>query len=145
MRRQFIHWYTNSGSVVVTHIRAYVHVVVSWFEEACLYQNIYSIGPCVHVYNPVYMYMYMHKIVQDYNLCKFYNNPSKCFLAYVYMYVWTCRGIGDGFYSSAFQSQLEGNALYKASMPARKYSIKHVFTCGNWVPHKEPCTYGTVM
>lgn len=26
-------------------------------------------------------------------------------------------GNGDGFYSSAFQSQLEGNSLYNASMP----------------------------
>lgn len=28
-----------------------------------------------------------------------------------------CSGNGDGFYSSAFQSQLEGNSLYNASMP----------------------------
>jgi dolichyl-phosphate-mannose-protein mannosyltransferase len=30
-------------------------------------------------------------------------------------------GNGDGFYSSAFQSQLEGNSLYNASMPRGEY------------------------
>ena len=31
-------------------------------------------------------------------------------------------GNGDGFFSSAFQSQLHGNALYNASMPAGRCS-----------------------
>lgn len=36
---------------------------------------------------------------------------------YIHLKVLYKSGPGDGFYSSAFQSQLEGNSLYNASMP----------------------------
>lgn len=40
-----------------------------------------------------------------------------------------CSGNGDGFYSSAFQSQLEGNSLYNASMPLGKFEIHSTCVC----------------
>jgi len=40
-----------------------------------------------------------------------------CFF-HVHLELLHVTGTGDGFYSSAFQSQLEGNSLYKAEMPA---------------------------
>ena len=36
---------------------------------------------------------------------------------YIHLAVLSKSGNGDGFFSSAFQSQLEGNSLYNASMP----------------------------
>lgn len=36
---------------------------------------------------------------------------------YIHLRVLSKSGSGDGFFSSAFQSQLEGNSLYNASMP----------------------------
>jgi dolichyl-phosphate-mannose-protein mannosyltransferase len=36
---------------------------------------------------------------------------------YIHLTVLSKSGNGDGFFSSAFQSQLEGNSLYNASMP----------------------------
>lgn len=36
---------------------------------------------------------------------------------YIHLKVLSKSGSGDGFFSSAFQSQLEGNSLYNASMP----------------------------
>lgn len=39
------------------------------------------------------------------------------FIFYIHLNVLKKSGNGDGFYSSAFQSQLEGNSLYNASMP----------------------------
>lgn len=36
---------------------------------------------------------------------------------WIHLFVLSKSGSGDGFFSSAFQSQLEGNSLYNASMP----------------------------
>lgn len=39
------------------------------------------------------------------------------FFFWIHLQVLSKSGSGDGFFSSAFQSQLEGNSLYNASMP----------------------------
>lgn len=36
---------------------------------------------------------------------------------YVHLMTLNKSGNGDGFYSSAFQSKLQGNSLFNASMP----------------------------
>lgn len=45
--------------------------------------------------------------------------PLLLYMAFFYIHLKTLNksGTGDGFFSSAFQSQLEGNSLYNASMP----------------------------
>lgn len=52
-----------------------------------------------------------------------------CFF-YIHLSVLNRSGNGDGFYSSAFQSQLIGNSLYNASMP-RKVAYGAVVTIKN--------------
>lgn len=42
----------------------------------------------------------------------------------IFVFMLCCSGNGDGFYSSAFQSQLEGNSLHNASMPRGK--VNHI-------------------
>lgn len=49
---------------------------------------------------------------------------------YIHLIVLNRSGNGDGFYSSAFQSQLIGNSLYNASMP-RKVAYGAVVTIKN--------------
>ncbi|PNF38553.1 Protein O-mannosyl-transferase 2 [Cryptotermes secundus] len=49
---------------------------------------------------------------------------------YIHLVVLNRSGNGDGFYSSAFQSQLEGNSLYNASMP-REVAYGAVITLKN--------------
>ncbi|KAJ8876224.1 hypothetical protein PR048_024134 [Dryococelus australis] len=46
------------------------------------------------------------------------------------VYIFCYSGNGDGFYSSAFQSKLEGNSLYNASMP-REVAYGAVVTLKN--------------
>lgn len=52
------------------------------------------------------------------------------FVFYIHLVVLSKSGSGDGFYSSAFQSQLEGNSLYNASMP-REVAYGAVITLKN--------------
>uniref|UniRef100_A0A1B6CJ65 Protein O-mannosyl-transferase 2 n=2 Tax=Clastoptera arizonana TaxID=38151 RepID=A0A1B6CJ65_9HEMI len=49
---------------------------------------------------------------------------------YIHLAVLNKSGNGDGFYSSAFQSQLEGNSLHNASMP-REVAFGSVVTLKN--------------
>ncbi|XP_068081927.1 protein O-mannosyl-transferase 2 isoform X2 [Anabrus simplex] len=49
---------------------------------------------------------------------------------YIHLHVLNKSGNGDGFYSSAFQSQLEGNSLYNASMP-RELAYGAIITLKN--------------
>lgn len=46
--------------------------------------------------------------------------PTLLYIFFFYLHLKTLykSGTGDGFFSSAFQSQLEGNSLYHASMPS---------------------------
>ncbi|PSN36572.1 Protein O-mannosyl-transferase 2 [Blattella germanica] len=52
------------------------------------------------------------------------------FFFYVHLVILNKSGNGDGFYSSAFQSRLEGNSLYNASMP-REVAYGAVITLKN--------------
>lgn len=49
---------------------------------------------------------------------------------YIHLTVLDRTGNGDGFYSSAFQSQLKGNSLHNASMP-RQLAYGAILTLKN--------------
>lgn len=40
---------------------------------------------------------------------------------YIHLFILNNSGNGDGFFSSAFQSKLQGNSLYNISMPKGIY------------------------
>jgi len=47
---------------------------------------------------------------------------------YIHLFILNKSGNGDGFYSSAFQSKLEGNSLHNASMPKGCANIyRHIY------------------
>lgn len=61
-----------------------------------------------------------------------------CVYFYIHLTVLSKSGNGDGFYSSAFQSQLEGNSLYNASMPLElaygaEVTLKNARTGGGYL------------
>ncbi|XP_068203321.1 protein O-mannosyl-transferase 2 isoform X1 [Palaemon carinicauda] len=61
-----------------------------------------------------------------------------CVYFYIHLTVLCKSGNGDGFYSSAFQSQLEGNSLYNASMPLElaygaEITLKNARTGGGYL------------
>ncbi|CAL4078365.1 unnamed protein product [Meganyctiphanes norvegica] len=61
-----------------------------------------------------------------------------CVYFYIHLTVLCKSGNGDGFYSSAFQSQLEGNSLYNASMPLElaigaEVTLKNARTGGGYL------------
>ncbi|XP_049959896.1 protein O-mannosyl-transferase 2 isoform X1 [Schistocerca serialis cubense] len=58
--------------------------------------------------------------------------PALLYMLFFYIHLVVLRksGNGDGFYSSAFQSQLEGNSLYNASMP-REVAYGAIITLKN--------------
>ncbi|XP_063853817.1 protein O-mannosyl-transferase 2-like isoform X3 [Scylla paramamosain] len=61
-----------------------------------------------------------------------------CAYFYIHLTILCKSGNGDGFYSSAFQSQLEGNSLYNASMPLElaygaEITLKNARTGGGYL------------
>lgn len=61
-----------------------------------------------------------------------------CVYFYIHLTILCKSGNGDGFYSSAFQSQLEGNSLYNASMPLElaygaEITLKNARTGGGYL------------
>ncbi|KAK4298489.1 hypothetical protein Pmani_029173 [Petrolisthes manimaculis] len=61
-----------------------------------------------------------------------------CVYFYIHLTILCKSGNGDGFYSSAFQSQLEGNSLYNASMPfelayGAEVTLKNARTGGGYL------------
>ncbi|XP_042883958.1 protein O-mannosyl-transferase 2-like isoform X2 [Penaeus japonicus] len=61
-----------------------------------------------------------------------------CVYFYIHLTILCKSGNGDGFYSSAFQSQLEGNSLYNASMPLElaygaEVTLKNARTGGGYL------------
>ncbi|XP_050702839.1 protein O-mannosyl-transferase 2-like isoform X2 [Eriocheir sinensis] len=61
-----------------------------------------------------------------------------CVYFYIHLTILCRSGNGDGFYSSAFQSQLEGNSLYNASMPLElafgaEVTLKNARTGGGYL------------
>lgn len=46
---------------------------------------------------------------------------------YIHLLILNKSGNGDGFYSSAFQSKLQGNSLHNASMPKGCVHIYNLF------------------
>lgn len=47
---------------------------------------------------------------------------------YIHLSILNKSGNGDGFYSSAFQSKLQGNSLHNASMPKGIYILNCIRT-----------------
>ncbi|XP_076034374.1 protein O-mannosyl-transferase 2 [Oratosquilla oratoria] len=61
-----------------------------------------------------------------------------CIYFYIHLEILKKSGNGDGFYSSAFQSQLEGNSLFNASMPLElaygaEVTLKNARTGGGYL------------
>ena len=54
------------------------------------------------------------------------------YLKYVLIVFFLFSGPGDGFFSSAFQSTLQGNVLYKNVVPAGIW-ITCIFECTDWL------------
>ncbi|KAB7493705.1 Protein O-mannosyl-transferase 2 [Armadillidium nasatum] len=98
-----------SGSVSVKFVGVFV----------VLYVGVNTIKDLWDIYGNLQnslVYVMKHFIARALGLIAF---PFFLYLFYFFIHlsVLSKSGNGDGFYSSAFQSQLEGNSLYNASMP----------------------------
>ncbi|MCL4119094.1 UNVERIFIED_CONTAM: hypothetical protein GTU68_019371 [Idotea baltica] len=98
-----------SGSVSVKFVGVFVVVYVGFNTIKDLW-DIYG-----DLCNPM-MYVLKHFVARALGLIVL---PIALYLFYFFIHlsVLSKTGNGDGFYSSAFQSQLEGNSLFNASMP----------------------------
>ncbi|KAJ9576808.1 hypothetical protein L9F63_006582 [Diploptera punctata] len=100
-------------AISVKFVGLFVVILVGIHTVADLWDVLGDLSKPVR-YNFVNISLQEQCLIHSVSFCQL---SCMLFFFYIHLLVLSKSGNGDGFYSSAFQSQLEGNSLYNASMP----------------------------